>query len=960
MNFKRFQAAIFPIILIQGMALVAQTSRIAGAIDGNQLVRMPGRAPFQGQPQYDRGAVDSSFRLTYITLYAKPAPSAKQALDSLLALQQDRFSPEYRRWLTPEEYADRFGLNPADFERIAAWLESQGFTVRYKARGRDWIAFSGTAAQVARTFQTEIHVYEISSQISRVTHFANATPPSIPVALAGIVSGIRGLNDFHPKPLAIAPKYTSSAGNQLAPGDIATIYNLDPLYNSGIDGTGETLVVAGQSDVYASDIAAFRTAFQLPTQAQQVSPNCSAASLCMLLTGDDPGFTGDLDEGELDLEWSGAVARNATILYAYSTDALSSAFYAIDNNLGSVLSLSYGLCEADYAQLNDGTLATARSQAQKANSMGMTWVASSGDAGPAACDWNGPQTGSIAKQGLAVNVPASIPEVTAVGGTEFNEQGGSYWGSTNGLNGATALSYIPEMAWNDTAYGSNLSKTLLASGGGVSSTYPTPAWQTGSGFPNDGGRDVPDVAMAASPEHDPFIFCYHRTSCFNGQGEPNSATGGTSAAAPIFAGFLALLEQYAGTQAGLGNINPTLYALASTSALHDIVIGSNIVPCRTGTPDCSTGSFGYYAEPGYDEVTGLGSIDAYNFVRNWVTLTTIYTISGTVTLSAGTSNQPLSGVAVTLSGSAANATTTSSSGTYSFMVGGLGNYMVTPSLAGYAFSPASLNFESIGSNETANFTAAITLPLAPPFGSFDIPAAPSSNVNGAIAFTGWALSSAGISSVGIWREPNPGEATGLIYLGAADMIPGSRTDVQALYPNYPGAASAGWGLLALTNELPSNNGNSGLGNGTYRIHAIAQDFASQSTDLGIKTIVVDNQDAVTPFGTIDTPAQGGTASGSAYVNFGWALTPPGKVIPTNGSTIWVYIDNQPVGHPVYNQYRVDIATLFPGYANSAGAVGYYYIDTTKLGNGLHTIAWSATDNEGVTGGIGSRFFTVQN
>lgn len=457
MNFKRFQAAIFPIILIQGMALVAQTSRIAGAIDGNQLVRMPGRAPFQGQPQYDRGAVDSSFRLTYITLYAKPAPSAKQALDSLLALQQDRFSPEYRRWLTPEEYADRFGLNPADFERIAAWLESQGFTVRYKARGRDWIAFSGTAAQVARTFQTEIHVYEISSQISRVTHFANATPPSIPVALAGIVSGIRGLNDFHPKPLAIAPKYTSSAGNQLAPGDIATIYNLDPLYNSGIDGTGETLVVAGQSDVYASDIAAFRTAFQLPTQAQQVSPNCSAASLCMLLTGDDPGFTGDLDEGELDLEWSGAVARNATILYAYSTDALSSAFYAIDNNLGSVLSLSYGLCEADYAQLNDGTLATARSQAQKANSMGMTWVASSGDAGPAACDWNGPQTGSIAKQGLAVNVPASIPEVTAVGGTEFNEQGGSYWGSTNGLNGATALSYIPEMAWNDTAYGSNLS-----------------------------------------------------------------------------------------------------------------------------------------------------------------------------------------------------------------------------------------------------------------------------------------------------------------------------------------------------------------------------------------------------------------------------------------------------------------------------------------------------------------------
>jgi hypothetical protein len=156
----------------------------------------------------------------------------------------------------------------------------------------------------------------------------------------------------------------------------------------------------------------------------------------------------------------------------------------------------------------------------------------------------------------------------------------------------------------------------------------------------------------------------------------------------------------------------------------------------------------------------------------------------------------------------------------------------------------------------------------------------------------------------------------------------------------------------LTNELPG-------GNGTFQIHAIAHDVNNASTDLGTKIVIVDNADATQPFGSIDTPTQGGTESGT-FVNFGWALTPPGKMIPTDGSTIWVFIDKQRMGHPVYNNYRADIATLFPGYANSQGAVGYYYIDTTQLSNGLHTISWSVTDSAGVASGIGSRYFTVQN
>jgi hypothetical protein len=251
----------------------------------------------------------------------------------------------------------------------------------------------------------------------------------------------------------------------------------------------------------------------------------------------------------------------------------------------------------------------------------------------------------------------------------------------------------------------------------------------------------------------------------------------------------------------------------------------------------------------------------------------------------------------------------------------------------------------------------------PPFGSFDTPAAASSNVSGSVGFTGWALSSAGISSVGIYREPNPGEATqsnGFVLIGTASSIAGSRPDVETQYPNYPENNAAGWGFLILTNELPSNEGNTGVGNGTYQIHAIAKDSAGKTTDLGTRTIVVDNKDATAPFGAIDTPAQGGTASGSAYVNFGWALTPQPKSIPTNGSTIVVYIDGKPSGHPVYNNPRADIETLFPGYANTNGAVGYLKIDTTKLTNGVHTISWGVTDSAGQKTGIGSRFFIVQN
>lgn len=240
-----------------------------------------------------------------------------------------------------------------------------------------------------------------------------------------------------------------------------------------------------------------------------------------------------------------------------------------------------------------------------------------------------------------------------------------------------------------------------------------------------------------------------------------------------------------------------------------------------------------------------------------------------------------------------------------------------------------------------------------PFGVMDTPVS-GSTVSGSIPVTGWALDNIGIQYVKIYRPPQTGEGGELVYIGDATFVEGARPDVQTTFPNYPGSHKAGWGYMLLTNFLP------GQGNGTIVLHAIAVDNEGNSVTLGEKTILCDNANAVNPFGAIDTPLAGGIVSGSRYVNFGWALTPSPSTIPFDGSTITVWVDGQPLGHPVYDNFRIDIATLFPGYNNSQGAVGYYYLDTTLFQNGVHTIAWSVKDNAGNSEGIGSRYFTIRN
>jgi subtilase family serine protease len=627
-------------LLASTLCFAQQPDRITAPINSAQMVALTGNVHSLAQPRFDLGLADSSKVLYGVTLAFRPSAAQQADLNKLLAEQQDRSSPNYHKWLTPAQFADRFGMTQNDVNRVVAWLEAQGFTVTSIANSRNQISFDGTVAQVDTAFRTEMHNYLVDGEI----HLANATNPSVPAALAGLVLAVGNLHNFSPKPRAIlrskpsigaTPHFTDPAGDHfLAPGDFATIYDLP----AGLNGTSQTIAVIGQSTVNANDLANFRSAAGLAAKVPQyiLYPTNSTATRC----------PGDEGESDLDLEWSNGVAQNANVIFVYAglgsgdtcTSRNNSVWnalqQAVDNNYAPIISISYGACEAVNGEAFDDEV---QGWAQEANMQGQTIMASSGDAGAADCD---PTNSTLATGGLAVDIPGAIPEVTAMGGNEFdgdaeatvtggNANPTTYWKGTTGGNItlSSAISYIPEMAWNDTAENSG----LLASGGGASIYFAKPTWQTGTGVPADGARDVPDLALNASPYHDPYIICSEDgqdgtvvSTCTNGfvnaDGEIFLA-GGTSCAAPTFSGILAVLNQSLGTP-GLGNINPTLYSLvvSSPTAFHDVTTGNNIVPCEAGTTDCPASTphqYGYSAGVGYDQVTGLGSVDASKLLTAW-------------------------------------------------------------------------------------------------------------------------------------------------------------------------------------------------------------------------------------------------------------------------------------------------------------------------------------------------------
>jgi hypothetical protein len=321
----------------------------------------------------------------------------------------------------------------------------------------------------------------------------------------------------------------------------------------------------------------------------------------------------------------------------------------------------------------------------------------------------------------------------------------------------------------------------------------------------------------------------------------------------------------------------------------------------------------------------------------------------TVTFSAGCGTWSASTSATWLSLSSASGTgagtltATLKAGTYA--AGTVLSGTITVTAPGVANSPLTIPVQLRAYASPTN-----------PIGAVDSPANNAQGIVGSIGVTGWAVDDIGVTQVTIWRNPMPGEASatnGKVFIGNAVQVDGARPDVDAKY-TLPFDFQAGWGYLLLTNMLPNQ------GNGTFTLFAYANDVEGHRVLLGSRTITCDNAHAIRPFGAIDTPTQGGTASGAAYVNFGWALTPTANQIPVDGSTIMVYIDGVPVGHPSYNQFRGDIASLFPGRPNSGGAVGFLTLDTTTLADGVHTIAWGVTDSVGNTEGIGSRYFTVLN
>src|SRR5229473_2700115 len=666
---------------------LAQTASLAGritqAIDETNLVTLRGNVHPLARAEFDQGPLSEAQPLKRMLLLLQRSPEQETALQQLLKDQQNKSSANFHAWLTPDQFGKQFGPVDADIRTVTQWLASHGFTSIKVGVGRTVIEFSGNVASVRNAFHAEMHRYFVKGE----EHIANASDPQIPVALSPAVAGIVSLHDFRPVPHvlragsfhrsksgAVTPLYTlSSQFFPLAPADFGKIYNVVPLWTAGITGTGQSIAVLGESNIKVQDVVDFRTIFGLPQ---------NFSSQNVILNGVDPGLNGTEIESDLDIQWAGAVAPGATIDFVTSspTETTSgihlSAVYAVDDNLAGVISVSFGSCEQHL--------------------------------GSAGCD--NFDTQRTATQGLAVSGFASTPYNIAVGGTDFdqNNKWSQYWSLTNDpLTHASVLSYIPEIPWNDSCAqigisgcGSSApggSLNIVAGSGGPSTIYSKPSWQSGTGVPSDGKRDLPDVSLFASNGFTGSLYLICNTDqfqSFTGKcdltsfGATIQGVGGTSASAPAFAGIMALVNQNESSSANLaprqGNANYVLYALAkkagasctssgaeaSTCIFNDITkgnsdlptrlpgVGTNSVPCTGGTPNCNAStstSNGVLVAPssstteawtvaaGYDMATGLGSVNAQNLVNNW---SSVAFQQSATTLTASVSGKGVSSISV--------------------------------------------------------------------------------------------------------------------------------------------------------------------------------------------------------------------------------------------------------------------------------------------------------------------------
>ena len=626
-------AAVF--LLAAAVFTGAQTnvvpSRITRAIDPSHLTTLRGNTNPLAQARFDRGAAPASLPMQRMLLVLKRSAQQEDTLDTLLQQQQDANSPNYHHWLTPQQFGQEFGPSDQDIQTITSWLQSQGFQIDQVSNGRTVIEFSGTAGEVQSAFHTTIHQYLVNGE----NHWANSSDPQIPTALTPVVAGVNTLYNFPRHPYhelfgelsrnrqtgriePAQPLFTLGGPCGVLPNcygvgpyDFATIYNVLPLWNTNptaIDGTGVTIAIVGESDINIQDVRDFRNYFGLPANDPTVT-----------VVGPDPGTVpGDETESDLDVEWSGAVAKRAKINFVTSESTEASlgvdlsAEYIVDNNVAPILSESYGICEL--------FLGSAGNQFynqlwQQAAAQGITVLVATGDSGSAVCDRNAGTPGA-AQYGLSVSGISSTPYNVAVGGTDFNDltNATTYWGTNSAPPGqptlpatVSAKSYIPETTWNDSctntvfgnllgfstnpetncnnlqlqpfvvAVGASGGKSNCTDGSGQNPSsctqgYPKPSWQTAL-TPHDSGRDIPDVSLyaaARSPSGSAYLLCEADqipagyTSC--NASDPSTrflGVGGTSASTPAFAGIMALVNQATGTRQG--NANYDLYALAAKS-----------------------------------------------------------------------------------------------------------------------------------------------------------------------------------------------------------------------------------------------------------------------------------------------------------------------------------------------------------------------------------------------------------
>lgn len=654
---------------------------ITQSLDEAQVTVLKGNTHPLARPEFDLGTAPATLPMQRMLLVLKRSDAQEAALEQLLDDQQDKNSPNYHKWLAPEQFGQQFGPTDGDMQTITNWLQSHGFQVG-TTKGRTVLEFSGSASQVQEAFHTTIHKYTMNGE----QHWANASDPSIPTALTPAVAGVASLNNFQKKAMnrfigtysektrelvGVAPTYTFGCGSGsecygIVPYDFATIYDVTKLWTSGINGTGQTIAIVGRTNINPNDATTFWQLFGLTVPANKLQ---------VTLNGPDPGIVGDEAEADIDIQWSGAVAPQATIKFVASastetTDGVDlSAVYIVENNVAPVVSESYGECELGLGTAGNQFEAALWGQAA---AQGMTVMVSSGDNGAAGCD----DPSYPAQYGLNVNGNASTPYNVAVGGTDFNQYNKwtTYWNSTNDpTTQASAKGYIPETTWNDSCtnslaitlgYGSTAEQACnnyqMLQAGGVNSIggsgglsncttnsqalgscsqgYAKPSWQTGSGVPADGKRDLPDVSLFASNGFLGTFYLVCQSDVTGGVCDLNNLAGfgGTSVSSPAFAGIMALVNQKTGERQG--NANYILYKLAAQqpTAFHDVPIGSTIaMPCVTGSPNCTTKTSGdsygvlsgYSTTTGYDQATGLGSVDANNLVTKWSSVTLLPSVT---------------------------------------------------------------------------------------------------------------------------------------------------------------------------------------------------------------------------------------------------------------------------------------------------------------------------------------------